>query len=121
MDTSQGAPLFQALLRKTNKENPRPQDVKALADILAWSKIGTNMHLVETPVQSSQSPNGKLRDTSGPTYQESPFNLCARSAQRNEAKTSRRRLVGRLYIEDQGILRRAARDETLGRMCVGRI
>ena len=81
----------------------------------------TNMHLVETPVQSSQSPQRQLGDCSRPTYQESPFNLCARSAQRNQAKTLRRRLVGRLYIEHQSILRRAARDETLGRMCVGRI
>jgi hypothetical protein len=29
---------FQALLDKTNKENPRPQDVKALADLLVGEK-----------------------------------------------------------------------------------
>src|SRR5215207_1669030 len=29
---------FQALLDKTNKENPRPQDVKALSDLLSGEK-----------------------------------------------------------------------------------
>ena len=29
---------FQALLDKTNKENPRPQDVKALSDLLTGNK-----------------------------------------------------------------------------------
>jgi len=34
---------------------------------------GTNMHLVETPVERSQSHQRQLGDSSGPTYQENPF------------------------------------------------
>ena len=73
------------------------------------------MHLVETPIQSSQYPQRQLGDSSGPTYQESPFNLCARERAEEPGRKHRARpLVGRLYIEHQSILRRTARDETLG-------
>lgn len=48
---------FQALLDKTNKENPRPQDVKALSDLLVghkslelWRGIASAGYLAELTV-----------------------------------------------------------------------
>jgi len=104
----------------TKKSNLRPIDSQSATDRRYYQRereyTGTRkiQRHPATAGQSSQYPQRQLGDCSGPTYQESPFNLCARSAQRNQAKTSRRRLVGRLYMEHHSILRRAARDGTKG-------
>jgi len=75
---------------------------------------GRNMPLVETPVQSSQSPQRQLGDCSVPTYQESPFNLCATKLAEEPGRKHRAGHWSEVYIEHQSILRRAVRDETKG-------